>query len=116
MRSTYGSILHANYAPANTSSPAVANETVQIYCTGLGAVTPAPADGVAAAGASSTVATATVTIGGAVAPVAYAGLAPGFVGLYQVNAQVPSGLTTGNQPVIITIGGTKSAIALLPVM
>jgi uncharacterized protein (TIGR03437 family) len=113
---TYGAILHANYQLANTASPAAAGETVQIYCTGLGAVSPTPADGVAAAGASMTTATATVTIGGASASVGYAGLAPGFVGLYQVNAQVPAGLTSGNQPVIITIGGAQSAIALLPVM
>jgi uncharacterized protein (TIGR03437 family) len=112
---TYGAILHANYQLANTSSPATAGETVQIYCTGLGAVSPTPADGVAAVGASMTVSAATVTIGGVAATVDYAGLAPGFVGLYQVNAEVPTGLTAGNQPVIITIGGTKSAIALLPV-
>ncbi len=112
---TYGAILHANYQLANTSSPAVPGETVQIYCTGLGAVSPTPADGTAAAGASTTVATATVTIGGASAAVAYSGLAPGFVGLYQINATVPT-LSAGNQPVIITIGGTQSAIALLPVM
>src|ERR1019366_3649278 len=112
---TYGAILHADYTLANTNSPATAGETVQIFCTGLGAVTPTPTDGVAAAGASTTVATATVTIGGASAAVAYAGLAPGFVGLYQVNAQVPSGLSTGNQPVIITISGKQSSIVLLPV-
>ena len=58
---------------------------------------------------------ATVTIGGAPAPVAYAGLAPGFVGLYQVNAQVPTGLAAGNQPVVITMNGIQSSIALLPV-
>jgi uncharacterized protein (TIGR03437 family) len=37
------------------------------------------------------------------------------VGLYQVNAQVPSGLAAGNQPVIITIGGAMSKSVLLPV-
>ncbi len=112
---TFGAILHANYQLANTSNPAVAGETVQIFCTGLGAVTPTPVDGVGAVGSSMTVATTTVTIGGVDAPVAYAGLAPGFVGEYQVNAQVPSGLPTGNQPVIVTVGGTASSIALLPI-
>jgi uncharacterized protein (TIGR03437 family) len=58
---------------------------------------------------------ATVTIGGANALVDYAGLAPGFVGLYQINARVPSGLPAGNQAVVITMGGTQSSIALLPV-
>ncbi len=112
----YGAILHASYALVNTASPAAAGETVLIYCTGLGTVSPTPVDGTAAAGSSITTLTPTVTIGGAPAMVAYNGLAPGFVGLYQINAVVPSGLTGGNQPVIITVNGTESAIALLPVM
>jgi uncharacterized protein (TIGR03437 family) len=37
------------------------------------------------------------------------------VGLYQINAQVPSGLTPGNQAVVITMNGVQSSIALLPV-
>lgn len=113
---TYGAILHASYALANTSSPATAGETVLIYCTGLGVVSPQPDDGAAAAGSSETSAAPTVTIGGVSASIAYSGLAPGYVGLYQINAVVPSGLTSGNQPVIITANGTPSSIALLPVM
>jgi uncharacterized protein (TIGR03437 family) len=114
---TYGAILHsANYATANTASPAAVGETVLIYCTGLGTVSPQPADGMAAAGSSETAAAASVTIGGVQAEISYSGLAPGFVGLYQINAVVPSGLTSGNQPVIITVNGTQSSITLLPVM
>jgi uncharacterized protein (TIGR03437 family) len=113
---TYANILHASYQLANTSSPATPGETVLIYCTGLGAVSTTPADGAAASGADPTVLTPTVTIGGATASIAYTGLAPGYVGLYQINVVVPSGLTSGNQPVIITLNGVQSAIALLPVM
>jgi uncharacterized protein (TIGR03437 family) len=36
-------------------------------------------------------------------------LAPGYVGLYQVNIQVPSGLSSGPQPIIISVGGQSSA-------
>jgi uncharacterized protein (TIGR03437 family) len=111
----YGSILHANYQLANTASPAAPGETVLIYCTGLGSVTPGPVDGVAAAGSDLTALTPTVTIGGATAMVAYSGLAPGFVGLYQINVQIPSGLPAGNQPVMVTIGGVQSAVVQLPV-
>ena len=113
--SNYGAILHANFQLADTGHPAAASETVLIYCTGLGSVTGGPADGVAASGAPTTTATPTVTIGGVSAAISYSGLAPGFVGLYQINAEVPSGLATGNQPVIITVGSTQSSIALLPV-
>jgi uncharacterized protein (TIGR03437 family) len=113
---TFGAILHANYALANTSSPATANETVLIYCTGLGVVTPSATDGAAAVGASQTMAAPTVTMGGVQSQISYSGLAPGFVGLYQINAVVPMGVPSGNQPVIITINGTQSSIALLPIM
>jgi adhesin/invasin len=86
-----------------------------IYCTGLGAVSPQPKDGVAAAGSSSTAATPSVTIGGATAQISYSGVAPGFVGLYQINAVVPSGLASGNQPVLINISGAASNAPLLPI-
>jgi uncharacterized protein (TIGR03437 family) len=113
---TYGAILHANYQLAGINNPARANETVLIYCTGLGAVSPQPGDGAGATGTSQTAAAPTVTIGGLAAPVTYSGLAPGYVGLYQINATVPSGLSGGNQPVVITIHGTQSPSVMLPVI
>jgi uncharacterized protein (TIGR03437 family) len=54
-------------------------------------------------------------IGGANAAVSFSGLAPNFVGLYQINAQVPTGLKSGNQAVVITMGSTSSNSVLLPV-
>ncbi|MCH8268298.1 MAG: hypothetical protein IH846_12330 [Acidobacteria bacterium] len=42
-------------------------------------------------------------------PVRSSGLAPGFVGLYQVNVQVPSNAPTGEAvEVVLTIGGVTS--------
>ncbi len=114
--SNFGAILHPNSPQlADTDHPASAGETVVIFCTGLGLVAPAPPDGSAAPGAAQTTIPATVTIGGGLATVDYAGLAPGFVGLYQINAHVPSGLPAGNQAVVITMNGIQSSIALLPV-
>jgi len=114
--SNFGAILHPNSPQlADTGHPASAGETVVIFCTGLGAVVPAPQDGAPAPGAAQTTLPATVTIGGTPAHVDYAGLSPNFVGLYQINAQVPSGLAPGNQAVIITMNGIQSSIALLPV-
>lgn len=50
-----------------------------------------------------------MTIGGAGATASFSGLSPGFVGLYQVNAQVPEDVPTGDAvPVILTIGGVTS--------
>jgi uncharacterized protein (TIGR03437 family) len=51
-------------------------------------------------------------IGGQQAQIQFAGLAPGFVGLYQVNAYIPSGLAAGNQPITISIGGKTSPASI----
>jgi adhesin/invasin len=110
----FGAILHANYHLADTGHPATAGETVLIYCTGLGLVSSPPADGAAGNG-QPTMVTPMVTLGGKNAMVSFSGLAPGFVGLYQINAVIPAGLKTGNQPVVITIEGSSSNTALLPV-
>ena len=50
------------------------------------------------------------------ARVAFAGLAPGFVGLYQVNAQVPASSPSGeNVPLAISIGGADSLVVTIAV-
>jgi len=111
---TFGAILHANFQLANTANPAKPGETMLIYCTGLGAVSSPPADGEPGKG-QPTHATPTVTIGGANAIVSFSGLAPGFVGLYQINAEVPATSHSGNQPVVVEMGGVSSNSVLLPV-
>ena len=41
--------------------------------------------------------------------VAFSGLAPGFVGLYQIDAIVPGGVTPGSQvTVVVSIAGETS--------
>jgi uncharacterized protein (TIGR03437 family) len=92
------------------SRPAHAGEIIEIYCTGLGAVSPSPGTGNAAASGtlSSTLLSPTVTIGGIAAAVMFSGLTPGAAGLYQVNVRIPDGVGAGDQPVVLTIGGVPS--------
>jgi uncharacterized protein (TIGR03437 family) len=48
--------------------------------------------------------------------VAFSGLTPGLVGVYQINAVVPAGVTTGDQvPVVINISGQVSPAATIAV-
>ncbi|HLK18354.1 MAG TPA: hypothetical protein VKT81_05330 [Bryobacteraceae bacterium] len=86
-------------------------EFITIYCTGLGAVTNPPSPGKPASGnpLSHAVTTPKVTIGGENAAVSFAGLSPGYVGLYQVNAQIPADASGGNAiPVQISLSGVSS--------
>jgi uncharacterized protein (TIGR03437 family) len=106
-----GAILDTSYRLVDSSNPATAGSAVQIFCTGLGPVTNQPPTGSPALSGtlSETAATPNVTIGGIPANVAFSGLAPGFVGLYQVNAQVPPGLPANDAtPVTISIAGASS--------
>ena len=108
-----GSIVKSDQVTlAQPGTPAGIGETVVIYCTGLGAVTPAVKEGAPAPSTpplSTTVNPVTLTIGGKAAQVAFSGLTPGFAGLYQVNAVVPAGITTGDTvPVILSVAGQTS--------
>ena len=47
-------------------------------------------------------------IGGVSGTVSYSGLAPGFPGLYQINVKVPTSIGTGNQTLVVKIGGKAS--------
>jgi uncharacterized protein (TIGR03437 family) len=50
-----------------------------------------------------------VTIGGKPGQVYFAGFAPGFAGLYQVNVTVPQGVGAGTPvPVVLTAAGASS--------
>jgi len=95
---------------ADAANPAAVGETIVMYCTGLGQVTPSVTAGAAVpAGLHQTVNTVTVTIGGIPATVAYAGLTSGFTGLYQINSVVPAGVTPGNAvSVVVSVGGVVS--------
>ena len=107
-----GSVSGSGARPANRG------EYITIYCTEIGAVTNQPASGAKAVASplSETTATTVVTIGGVSAPVTFSGLAPGFLGLYQVNAQVPEGSPSGNAvPIEVSVGNVASKTTTIAV-
>ena len=85
------------------SNPAAPGSYVSLYATGLGAVTPPVDAGIPAPSTplSTITGNIAVIVGGLSAPVTFAGLAPGFTGLYQINIQLPSTLGPGARRVFI---------------
>ena len=107
-----GAILDSSYRLVDSSNPAARGSTiVLIYCTGLEPVENQPPAGIPASSSlfATTTTTPVVTIGGVPAQVQFSGLAPGYVGLYQVNALVPKESGVGSAvPVAILMGGATS--------
>ncbi|HEU0124545.1 MAG TPA: hypothetical protein VFQ91_28700 [Bryobacteraceae bacterium] len=96
---------------AEPGTPAQRGEVIVIYCSGLGPVSPAIEAGRAAPASplSGVVNPVTVTIGGQQGQILFAGLAPGFSGLYQINVYVPQNAPTGDAvEVLIESAGQKS--------
>jgi uncharacterized protein (TIGR03437 family) len=101
------SIDSSSVAPSN---PVTAGTTLMIYCTGLGAVStvldpsqPAPSPG------PSVLNPVTLAIGGVSVPVSSAFLAPGYTGIYVVQATLPNGIPAGAAtPLVVTTLGQSS--------
>jgi uncharacterized protein (TIGR03437 family) len=116
----YGAIVIANDGalaapvgryPGIATRPVRAGEFLTIYCAGLGAVENQPQAGELSPSdpLAATLAAPAVTIGGIPARVTFSGLAPGYVGLYQVNAEVPEGLPESDSVgVVLTMNNLES--------
>src|SRR5207248_8809007 len=114
----YAAVVHnADGSLVTPSNPAQAGEYIAIFATGLGAVFPQVPDGAPGpiSPLSTTNNTITVYIGNTAAPVVFSGLAPTLAGLYQVNVQIPAGLTAGDNGLDISGPDSYSAQALIPV-
>ena len=106
-----GIIQNEDYTLNDPGNPARPGTPITVWATGPGNVSPSVAAGQSAPGQplSYTVATPTATIGGLPAQVLFSGLAPGFVGLWQINVMVPADAPAGdNLPVQVVINGAAS--------
>ncbi|MCS7316359.1 MAG: hypothetical protein NZ554_12870, partial [Bryobacteraceae bacterium] len=97
------------------SNPIHPEDAIEIYLTGLGAVSPEVPDG--HPGPASPLAHAiirpVVRLGGVEMPVDYAGLTPGQVGVYQINARVPYWVPLGMEvPLEIEAAGQKTVLSV----
>ncbi len=101
---------NSDYSLNTVANPAKVGGTIIAYLTGSGPVNVAISDGTAASASplARAMSQTSATIGSEPAQVSFAGLAPGFVGLTQMNIVVPPGLASGDYPLSVTIGGQTS--------
>jgi len=84
-----GAVLNQDYSLNTPETPLERGQVLQVYATGLGATARQGQYALA-------VATVTAVVNGTELPVSFAGLAPGFVGLYQVNIPIPAATPPGS--------------------
>jgi uncharacterized protein (TIGR03437 family) len=111
-----GAVTSAAGKVNSTTAPAQRGDIIMIYCTGLGPVTesldptlPAPTDRLV-----YTKQPVPVFVQGASgqwlpSEVLFAGLAPGYFGLYQVNVRIPQGTVTGDHVQLYVVAGTRES-------
>jgi uncharacterized protein (TIGR03437 family) len=94
----------------STLNPAARGSIVVLYATGEGQTNPSGVNGKPAdAPYPKPLSGVALRIGGYTAEILYAGAAPGYAGLMQINARVPSGYAgSGVLPVTLTVGGIAS--------
>ena len=88
------------------SRRAVPGDTIMLFGIGFGPVSDGTLAGVIDQNSNQVNASVDFAIGGASADVAYAGLTPGVVGLYQFNVVVPNIPSNDNTPLTFTLNGT----------
>lgn len=114
----YAAAEHANGAPIGPAAlggnftPAKPGETVQLYGTGFGPMSPFSSAGqiLPAPAPLANADNVTVTIGGQPAVVTYAGVVGS--GLDQLNVTVPAGLPNGDAQIVATVNGLSTQTGL----
>ena len=107
----------ADYSPANTANPLRPDEYAFVYVSGLGPVSNAPATGAGgpASPPAAVSADVRVTLGGVNCEVQFAGLAPGFAGVYQLNFRVAQGVLGGLRDLVVRANGVDSPVVRVAV-
>ena len=102
-----GAITNQSFNLIGPSNPVARGQSMVIFATGLGAVTQSGQ-------LSRTNTPVSVVLNGTELPASFAGLAPGFIGLYQVNVTIPAGTPPGlTLPLTLKAGGQQSNSVLV---
>jgi uncharacterized protein (TIGR03437 family) len=103
-----GQALYVNQNFIPFSTPLTPGSTIILYATGLAQTNPPASTGAGGLANQPLVFPPNVYIGETQAQVSYAGLAPDFVGVYQLNVVVPAQLSTDR--IVVSIGGQRSNV------
>lgn len=109
-----GTIVSNGSIAGIAAAPAVPGEILVLYGLGFGPVneTTVPIAGKIASGQTTLAAALQISFGSTAGGVLYAGLAPGYVGLYQFNVTVPAVTADADLPLTVTVGGATDAQTL----
>jgi len=105
-------ILPPGSIPGVTSRQASPGDTVTMYGIGFGTVTPNVPAGEIVTQSNQLSQSLQILFGQTLAQVSYAGLAPGFVGLYQFDVMVPTVPDNDLVPLTFNLGGVAGAQTL----
>jgi len=100
-RGASAAVNASNGMVVSSSNPVAAGDYVELFLTGLG---PTEKRGQLDYAKLQP----TVTIGGVDCPVTYAGAAPGFTGLDQINCRLPAGLGAQSAAPVVVRSGARS--------
>jgi uncharacterized protein (TIGR03437 family) len=100
------------FTPNSSTNPAPSGAALEIFATGAGVWTPPPQSDVFLYGEGFTTQPVSVTIGGQPAKILYAGTLGQISSwaVLQVNAVVPAGVASGQQPVVLKIGANDNSL------
>ncbi|MCP5110582.1 MAG: hypothetical protein GY953_07080, partial [bacterium] len=107
--------LNQNNTINSTENRAMIGEVVQLFGTGAGHIPGAPPDGSAATGPVNTPRKPRVFVQGTEIPasdVQYSGLAPGLVGVWQLNIKIPDFVLTGDVFIVVIHEEVPNAAAV----
>jgi len=114
-RGNRGVFVNQDFTLNVPENPAPRGSVVILYLNSIGPVSPAVADGAASPTSvpAKGIETPIVTFGGVRGTVYFSGLAPGFVGVWQLNVQVPASAPTGEVPVVVSTSQGVSNTAMI---
>lgn len=111
-------LLAAPQSESPAARPIRAGETLSLFATGLGMVSNTPQTGAGSPSAplAQVLGAVSLSIGGVAATIDFAGLAPNFTGLYQINATLMPGTPAGDAvPAVLSIESAMSNAATIAV-